>query len=78
MTSALSFTDGAKKVKNTKSQNISSKVDPEKAENDALYDGYFAIVTSEMDYDAAKIREVYHGLLRIEESFRIMKSDFDA
>ena len=53
-------------------------MDPEKAENDALYDGYFAIVTSEMDYDAAKIREVYHGLLRIEESFRIMKSDFDA
>ena len=65
-------------MKNTKSQNISSKVDPEKAENDALYDGYFAIVTSEMDYDAAQIREVYHGLLRIEESFRIMKSDFDA
>lgn len=50
----------------------------EKAEKDALYDGYFAIITSEMDYDAAKIREVYHGLWRIEESFRIMKSDFDA
>ena len=42
------------------------------------YDGYFAIVTSELDYDAKKIREVYHGLWRIEESFRIMKSDFDA
>lgn len=53
-------------------------VDREKAEKDALYDGYFAIITSEMDYDAAKIREVYHGLWRIEESFRIMKSDFDA
>ena len=53
-------------------------VDREKAEKDAMYDGYFAIVTSEMDYDAAKIREVYHGLWRIEESFRIMKSDFDA
>ena len=55
-----------------------SAVDREKAEKDALYDGYFAIITSEMDYDAAKIREVYHGLWRIEESFRIMKSDFDA
>ena len=53
-------------------------VDREKAEKDAVYDGYFAIITSEMDYDAAKIREVYHGLWRIEESFRIMKSDFDA
>ena len=43
-----------------------------------MYDGYFAIITSEMDYDASKIREVYHGLWRIEESFRIMKSDLDA
>ena len=55
-----------------------SVVDQEKAKTDALYDGYFAIITSELDYDAAKIREVYHGLWRIEESFRIMKSDFDA
>ncbi len=53
-------------------------VDEEKAKKDALYDGYFAIITSESDYDAAKIREVYHGLWRIEGSFRIMKSDFDA
>lgn len=55
-----------------------SVVDREKAEKDAMYDGYFAIITSEMDYDASKIREVYHGLWRIEESFRIMKSDLDA
>ncbi len=53
-------------------------VDKEKAKKDALYDGYFAIITSELDYDATKIREIYHGLWRIEESFRIMKSDFDA
>ena len=53
-------------------------VDQEKAEKDAKFDGYFAIITSEMDYDAKKIREVYHGLWRIEESFRILKSDFDA
>lgn len=31
-----------------------------------------------MDYDAEKIRSVYYGLWRIEESFRIMKSDLDA
>ena len=55
-----------------------SAVDQEKAEKDSRYDGYFAIITSELDYDAEKIREVYHGLWRIEESFRIMKSDFDA
>ena len=55
-----------------------SVVDWEKAQKDALYDGYFAIITSEMEYDAAKIREIYHGLWHIEESFRIIKSDFDA
>lgn len=54
------------------------EVDKEKADQDAKFDGYFAIITSEMDYDCAKIKEVYHGLWRIEESFRIMKSDFEA
>lgn len=53
-------------------------VNLEKAENDALFDGYFCLITSEMDYDAAKIREVYSGLWRIEQSFRIMKSDLEA
>ena len=51
-------------------------MDQERAQKDALYDGYFAIITSELDYDAEKIRKVYHGLWRIEESFRIMKDDF--
>lgn len=65
-------------VLNKKHMEKISVVDLDKAEKDALYDGYFAIITSEMDYDASKIREVYHGLWRIEESFRMMKSDFDA
>lgn len=50
-------------------------VNLEKAENDALFDGYFCLITSEMEYDAPKIREVYSGLWKIEQSFRIMKSD---
>lgn len=54
------------------------KVDEEKAYEDSRFDGYFCIVTSEMDYDAAKMREVYGGLWRIEQSFRVMKSDLDA
>lgn len=52
-----------------------SMVDYEKADQDALFDGYFCLITSEMDYDASKIREVYGGLWKIEESFRILKSD---
>lgn len=50
-------------------------VNLEKAQNDALFDGYFCLITSEMDFDASKIREVYSGLWKIEQSFRVMKSD---
>jgi hypothetical protein len=53
-------------------------VDAEKADKDAAYDGYFCIITSELDYSAAQIRKAYGGLWRIEESFRIMKSDLYA
>jgi len=53
-------------------------IDFEKAENDAMYDGYFCIITSELDYDERKIREVYGGLWRIEQSFRILKTDLYA
>jgi transposase len=53
-------------------------IDTEKAEKDALYDGYFCIITSELDYGESKIRKVYGGLWKIEQSFRIMKSDLYA
>ena len=52
-------------------------IDHDKVDNDSLYDGYFCIITSELDYDYKKILEVYGGLWRIEESFRITKSDLE-
>ena len=60
--------------------NIAKKrsVDFEKAENDAFFDGYFCIITSELDYDERKIRQTYGGLWKIEQSFRILKSDLYA
>lgn len=62
-------------LENTKKRRC---VDMEKAEHDAKFDGYFCIVTSELDFDERKIRHVYGGLWRIEQWFRIMKSDLDA
>ena len=53
-------------------------VDFDKAQSDALFDGYFCIVTSELDYDEQQIRQAYGGLWRIEQSFRVLKSDFYA
>lgn len=54
------------------------RVDVEKAEEDAMYDGYFCLITSELDFDERKMRQVYGGLWRIEQSFRIMKTDLYA
>jgi len=53
-------------------------VDLEKAEKNAIFDGYFCIITSELDYDERAIRQVYSGLWRIEQSFKVLKSDLDA
>jgi hypothetical protein len=53
-------------------------VDWDKADQDAMYDGYFCIITSELAYDEREIRQVYGGLWRIEQSFRIMKTDLYA
>lgn len=54
-----------------------STVDFAKAEEDAKYDGYFCIVTSELSYDSNKIHEVYGQLINIEDAFRICKSDLN-
>lgn len=40
--------------------------------------GYNLIVTSEINMSENEIYETYHNLWKIEESFRIMKSDLDA
>jgi len=46
-------------------------------EEEAL-DGYYMIVTSEMMESDERIIDMYRGLWKIEESFRVMKTDFDA
>jgi len=42
------------------------------------YDGYYSIVTSEKDLSDQEIRNIYRGLWEIEESFKIIKSEFRA
>lgn len=52
-------------------------IDNTKIDEDAKYDEYFCIITSELDFDYKKILEIYKGLWRIEESFRITKNDLE-
>lgn len=46
-------------------------------EEEAL-DGYYLLLTSEMDTPDDKIIDIYRGLWRIEESFKITKSELEA
>ena len=46
-------------------------------EEEAL-DGYYMLLTSEMDTPDDKIIDMYRGLWRIEESFKITKSELEA
>ena len=47
-------------------------------DNDLLFAGYNLLVTSEVGMTDQDIYSIYHNLWRIEESFKIMKSDLDA
>lgn len=47
-------------------------------ERELQFAGYNLLVTSETDMKDTDIYDTYHNLWRIEESFRIMKSDLDA
>ncbi len=47
-------------------------------DKDLMFAGYNLLVTSETKMEDSDIYSTYHNLWRIEESFRIMKSDLDA
>jgi hypothetical protein len=49
-----------------------------KLEEEERYDGYYAIVTSEMHMSKERIVDTYRGLWEIEESFRITKGELEA
>ena len=51
--------------------------DEEKAADDAKYDGYYSIVTSELELSEQRIIEIYRGLSEIEDNFKVSKSDLD-
>ena len=51
--------------------------DEEKAKEDAKYDGYYCIITSELEMPEQRVIEIYRGLSDIEDNFRVSKSDLD-
>lgn len=52
--------------------------DEEKLKEEEKYDGYYAIVSSELEETDQRIIDIYRGLWKIEESFKVTKSDLEA
>lgn len=50
-------------------------LDLKKIVEDEKYDGYYAIITSEVGMSSLEVVKAYHGLWEIEHSFRITKTD---
>lgn len=57
---------------------VSAKMRQDKIDEDLSLAGYNLLVTSELKMEDRILYETYHELWRIEESFRILKSDLDA
>lgn len=56
----------------------SLSIDWDKIKEEEAFDGYYAIVTSEHKENDDRIIEMYRGLWKIEEAFRVTKSDLEA
>ena len=53
-------------------------LDTEKIAEEEKYDGYYSIVTSELNMSDFEMRDTYRGLARIEETFKVSKTDFSS
>jgi transposase len=57
---------------------LALSINETKIQKEEKYDGYYSIVTSEKHLSDIEIRNIYKGLWKIEESFKIIKSEFKA
>lgn len=67
----VNFTDG-------KGKKATVGINQDAIDKDLKFAGYNLLVTSEIEMTDQDIYNTYHNLWRIEESFKIMKSDLDA
>jgi transposase len=54
------------------------KLNEAKIEEAARYDGYYAVITNNLKLSTEQVYRIYSGLWKIEESFRILKTDLRA
>jgi len=54
------------------------RLDTKKIQEAAKYDGYYALITNELAVSTDEVTTIYRGLWKIEDSFRILKTDLSA
>ena len=73
----VTFVSADKKGQKTDGK-VNVEINEKAIENARALAGYNMIITSEIRMSASEIYAAYHNLWRIEESFRVMKSQLDA
>jgi transposase len=53
------------------------ELDTDKIKEEEKYDGYYSIVTSELNLKDVEMRNIYRGLTMIEDSFKVTKTYFE-
>lgn len=53
-------------------------LDERKIQEEEKYDGYYSIVTSELQMSDEEIRSVYKGLAKIEDTFKVTKTNLES
>jgi len=53
-------------------------LDEERIAEAQKYDGYYAVITNNLDYSTEEVSTIYGGLWQIEETFRVLKTDLQA
>ena len=66
-----------KKTGEIKEPKVKPVFDFEKLEEEEKYDGYYALVTNQFSMSDDEVIETYQGLWKIEDCFKITKSDFE-
>lgn len=72
-----------KEIMNKKTGEINSdfkefkNLDTKKIAKDELFDGYFCLITSELQYDHLQMREDYHKLSGLEDTFKVTKTNLE-
>lgn len=54
------------------------KLSEKKVAEAQRYDGYYAIITNDLDLSTEEVTTIYHRLWKIEESFLVMKTDLES